>query len=91
MIAKSQNQLSLPHACTVDPVGVGAGLKNHKNIGCLSNTGLDSLKNHKATKPAINVGPSSALKAMMACFRWYLDPLLDPSGSAHGMYLTLTN
>ena len=26
----------------------------------LSNTGLDPLKNHKATKPAFNVGPSSA-------------------------------
>ena len=26
----------------------------------LSNTGLDPLENHKATKPAFNVGPSSA-------------------------------
>ena len=26
-------------------------LKNHKNIGFLSNTGPDPLKNHKATKP----------------------------------------
>ena len=33
------------------------GLKNHKNIGFLSNTGPDYLKNHKATKPALNVGP----------------------------------
>ena len=33
--------------------------KNHKNIGFLSNTGPDSLKNHTATKPAFNVGPSS--------------------------------
>ena len=32
-------------------------LKNHKNIGFLSNTGPDPLKNHKATKPAFNVGP----------------------------------
>ena len=42
--------------------GRGSGslhLKNHKNIGFLSNTGLDSLKNQKATKPAFNVGPSS--------------------------------
>ena len=31
-------------------------LKNHK-IGFLSNAGPDSLKNHKATKPAFNVGP----------------------------------
>ena len=35
-------------------------LKNHKNIGFLSNTGLDPSKNHKATKPAFNVGPSWA-------------------------------
>ena len=35
-------------------------LKNHKNIGFLSNTGLDRLKNHKATKLAFNVRPSSA-------------------------------
>ena len=26
--------------------------KNHKNIGFLSNTGPDLMKNHKATKPA---------------------------------------
>ena len=35
-------------------------LKNHKHIGFLSNTGLNPLKNHKATKPAFNIGPSSA-------------------------------
>ena len=35
-------------------------VKNHKNIGFLSNTGPDPLKNHKATKPAFNVVPSSA-------------------------------
>ena len=34
-------------------------LKNHKNIGFLSNTGPDPLKNHKATKPAFNVETSS--------------------------------
>ena len=34
--------------------------KNHKNIGVLSNIGPDPLKIHKATKPAFNVGPSSA-------------------------------
>ena len=50
-----------------DPEGGGgvAGpdpspLKNHKNIGFLSNTGPDPLKNHKATKPAFNVGQSLA-------------------------------
>ena len=35
-------------------------LKNHKNIGFLSNSGPDPLKNHKATEPAFNVGPSLA-------------------------------
>ena len=55
--------------CT-DPEGGGGGggqgsglprpLENHKAIGFPSNTGLDPLKNHKATKPAFNVGPLSA-------------------------------
>ena len=31
-------------------------LKIKKNIGFLSNTGTNPLKNHKATKPAFNVG-----------------------------------
>ena len=31
---------------------------NHNNVGFLSNTGLDPLNNHEATKPAINVWPS---------------------------------
>ena len=35
-------------------------LKSHKHIGFLSNTGPDPLENHKATKPAFNVRPSSA-------------------------------
>ena len=46
-----------------DPEGVDRGpdpMKNHKNIGFLSNTGRDPMENHKATKPAFNVGPSSA-------------------------------
>ena len=34
--------------------------KNHKNIGFLCNIGPDRLNNHKATKPAFNVGPSSS-------------------------------
>ena len=40
--------------------GSGHTLKNHKNIGFLSNSGPDPLKNHEATEPAFNVGPSSA-------------------------------
>ena len=35
-------------------------LENNKKIGFLSNNGPDPLKNHKATKPAFNVGPSLA-------------------------------
>ena len=38
--------------------------KNHKAIGTLSNTGLVTLKNHKATKPAFNVWPSLAPSEM---------------------------
>ena len=46
-----------------DPEGGGREsppLKNHKNIGFLSNTGQYPLKseNHKAFKPVLNVGPS---------------------------------
>ena len=40
--------------------GLQTPLKNRKNIVFLSNTGPDHLKNHKATKPALNVGLSSA-------------------------------
>ena len=42
----------------------GAGAPNPRpseksqNIGCLCNAGQDPLKNHKATKPALNVGPT---------------------------------
>ena len=32
----------------------------NENIGFFSNTGMDPLNNHKATKPAFNVGPSLA-------------------------------
>ena len=53
--------------------------QNHKNIVFLSNTGPDPLKNHNATKPAFNDGPSSACQCdtilMMAHFKWYFDPL----------------
>ena len=38
--------------------GPNPNLKNNKNIGFLSNTGPEPLKNHKATKPAFNVWPS---------------------------------
>ena len=46
-----------------DPEGTGdrwsgPPLKNHKNIGFLSNTGPGPLKNHKATKPAVIYTPA---------------------------------
>ena len=40
--------------------GVRTPLKNHRNLGFISNTGPDLRKNHKATKPAFNVGQLSA-------------------------------
>ena len=52
--------------CTyADPGGRGRGSrtpppKKTQSIGFLSNTGLDALKNYKATKLTFNVGQSSA-------------------------------
>ena len=48
-----------------DPEGGTGGpadpsLKNHKNIGFLSNSGPDPLKRTKLPSQAFNVGPSSA-------------------------------
>ena len=40
--------------------GLDPPLKNHKNKGFLSNTGLNPLENHKVTKPAFNEVPLSA-------------------------------
>ena len=55
--------------------GVRTPLENHKNIGFLRNTGSDPQNNHKATKPAFNVGPPSARQgnAMQTAFRWRAD------------------
>ena len=51
----------------IEGAGAGAGgadhpppRENHGNIGFLSNTGPEPLENHKATKPAFNVGPPLA-------------------------------
>ena len=46
--------------------------ENYKKVKFLSNTCLDPLKNHKATKPAFNVGPSSGRRrnAIQMAFRW---------------------
>ena len=38
----------------------GPHLKNRKNVEFLSKTSPAPLKNYKATKPALNVGPSSS-------------------------------
>ena len=65
----------------VDPDGGGGGQgvwthpENHKNIGFLSNTGPDSLKNHKTIKPAFSVGSSSARlrNAIQMAFRLRAD------------------
>ena len=66
-------------------------VKSQKNIGFLSNTGLNPLENHKATKLAFNVGhhrPASEtpLKWRFAemAFRWRADdgPLIVVLGSS---------
>ena len=54
--------------------GVHTPEKSQKYRG-FSNTGLDHLKNHKATKSAYNVWPSSARRPMVARLKWYFDPL----------------
>ena len=62
-------------------------LESYKNIGFLSNTGLDPIKHHTATKPAFNVWPSLArqLNAISVAFRWSADdcPILVVFGSTH--------
>ena len=49
-------------ACLLKHAQNQMGRQNHKNIGFLSKTDPDQLKNNKATKPAFNVGTSSALQ-----------------------------
>ena len=75
-----------------DPEGEAGDLdphprKNRKIIGYLSITGPESLKIHKATKPAFIVGPSSARQrnASWNALRWRADdgPILAVSGSTH--------
>ena len=68
LVSVSQVQMHysvlFPKPSCADPEGKTGGpdtpLKIHKNIGFFSNTGPNPLKNHKATKPEFNVGPSSA-------------------------------
>ena len=57
------NQKHTLYGTCVDPEGrqgFQIPLKYHTNIGFHSNTGPDPPENHKATKQAFNVGPSSA-------------------------------
>ena len=67
--------LLVPRADPEGGRGSGPTLKNHKNIGFISNTGPDPLKNHKGTKPVFNVGHSSARQrnAILMAFRWRAD------------------
>ena len=65
--------------------GTGAPQKNHKNIGFLSNTGLDPLKITKLPNQHSMLGhhrhaSETSIKwrfaggSMMARLKWYLDP-----------------
>ena len=54
-------------------------LENHKNIGFLSNTGPDPLKNHNTTKPSFIFGPLIGMPAkrpLRVEFAWTVSPLL---------------
>ena len=53
--------------------------KNHKNIGFLSGTGPDPLKNDKATKQAFDVGSSSALQRNAI----FLDPRMYTTAESY--------
>ena len=65
-----------------DPDGVGAGgpdhypLKNYRTIGFLSNTGPDPLNIRIASKPALNVGPSSVCQRPAYGGICFLSPLI---------------
>ena len=72
MGARSNQGMGNNMVTCADPEGGVPPLENYKNIGFLSNTGLDPLKNHKATKPVFNVRPSSTRQrsAIQITFRW---------------------
>ena len=71
--------------------GGAGGLDPPEKSGFSSNTDPDPLKSHKATKPAFDVGPSSAcqgnLISMVFCWQadvplmvvwiWILSPLIN--------------
>ena len=71
-------------ACTDPEGGGGRGggsrtpLKNHKNIGFISISGPDPLKNHKATKPAFNCRPLSACQQNAISMAFAGGPMMTP-------------
>ena len=77
----SKNNASFVCMCGSRGGNRGSSPPDHKNIEFSSNTGLDPLKNRKATKQAFNVGPSSTpqRKARMATHSgtWILSPLIN--------------
>ena len=66
--------------------GSGTPMKNRKNIGFLLQYWPGSSENHKTTKPAFNVGSSSARQrnAITMAFRWRADdgPFIAVFGSS---------
>ena len=81
MYVNSQGTVDFVHRLVTcaDPEG-GQGvrtppLKNHKNIGFSSNTGPDPL-NIVATKPAYNVGSSSARQRNAILWRFAGGPMM---------------
>ena len=52
-----------------------------QNLGILSKTSLDLLKNRKATKPEFNVGPSSASQRWRVddgrLIYWFIHPIIN--------------
>ena len=61
-----------------------------QNIGFLSNSGPYPLKNHSATEPAFNVGPSSSSSSVSGVsLRADVGPLIVVFGSSHPSSTTL--
>ena len=71
----SESSTGLTRADPEEGTGGPDTLRNYKNIGFLSNTGPDPLKNHKATRPAFSDGqPSSRQRsAILMAFCWQDD------------------
>ena len=78
-VTSTRNTIKWFSSCA-DPEGATGGPdppptpEKSQNIGFLSNNGPDPPKNHKATKPAFNVGPS--IWDNISCYRFYLPDYL---------------